>query len=322
MIAEFISTLYAYICKEFNFNMLQGVSRRSMVVVLALAVCMLVWRQASRQSRMEESLNHTMKSFTVSNHEKQSSDKINVTALSSSAGTSMPAGKDKTTSLPSIPDTMPFSAHIKWRQEPQKTQWVAKLYNYLHTLDKSISPHVNVVFGDYDHRRLVLNWITSALTILQPPLHNVMVLSLDHLLCSFFTNKSLPLTCIAVRPESFLKLHPGSTREEEPGNKAKSNAMDKWRLGIKVRFPVLRLINYWGYDVAAYDSDAVLIHNPQTLYTERPSTDLFSGAGMFPFDVSERWGFTLCAGTLMLRASPAVGNVKNIVFLLCYISIP
>ena len=156
-----------------------------------------------------------------------------------------------------------------------------------------------------------MNWITSALTILQPPLHNVMILSLDHLLCSFLMNRSLPVTCIAVPPESFLTLHPGSTREEESGNKAKSNAMDIWRLGIKVRFPVLRLINYWGYDLAAYDSDAVLLHNPQALYAERPSTDVFSGSGIYPPDEYRRWGFTLCVGTLMLRASSAVGNVQD-----------
>ena len=248
---------------------------------------------------MVEHLYPIKESVTVPNALKESRDKSSV----SNQAYTKPVKYNEMTSLPSIPqyDVMPFAAHLQCREELQKAQWVAKLYNFLQTLNKSASPHVNVVFGDHNHRRLVLNWITSALIILQPPLHNVMILSLDHLLCNFLMSRSLPLTCITVPADSIFTI----------------NAKDKWKLGLMVRFPVLRLINYWGYDVAAYDSDAVLLHNPQTLYAERPSTDLFSGAGMFPFDVSEQWGFTLCAGTLMLRASPAVGNVKDI-----YISIP
>ena len=226
----------------------------------------------------------------------ETGDEVDITSLSNSADTTIETkpAKNEMTPLPSIPayDVMPYSARLRSRAELQKTQWVATLHEYLQTLNKSISPHVNIVFGDHAHGRLVLNWITSALKILQPPLHNVMVLSLDHLLCDSLTNRSFPLTCIAVPAESIFT----------------TNATNEYRVGVMVRFPVLRLINYWGYDVASYDSDAVLLHNPQVLYTERPSTDFFSGAGTYPNDVSKRWGFTLCAGSLMLRASPAVGN--------------
>ena len=237
---------------------------------------------------MVEHLYPIKKSVTVL---KPSRDKCSV----ANQADTKPVKNDETTPLPSIPeyDVMPFAAHLKCREDLQKAQWVAKLYNFLQTLNKSVSSHVNVVFGDYNHRRLVLNWITSALTILQPPLHNVMILSLDHLLCNFLMSRSLPLTCIAVPVDSILTI----------------NASDKWILGLMARFPVLRLINYWGYDVAAYDSDAVLLHNPQTLYAERPSTNVFSGAGTYPINVSKQWGFTLCAGTVMLRVSPAVGNI-------------
>ena len=284
--------------------MLLGISQRSVVLVscvFTLTLCVLVWRLITQQSEVEDHLHPIKKSIIVQdslNHGTPSRDEVEITSLSITADTTIetkPAKNDETTPLPSIPayDVMPFSAHLKSRAELQKTQWVATLYEYLQTLNTSISPHVNIVFGDHAHGRLVLNWVTSALKILQPPLHNVMVLSLDHLLCDSLTNRNFPLTCIAVPAESIFT----------------TNARDKWTLGLMVRFPVLRLINYWGYDVAAYDSDAVLLHNPQVLYAERPSTDVFSGAGTFPFDVSKRWGFTLCAGSLMLRASPAVGNI-------------
>ena len=79
-----------------------------------------------------------------------------------------------------------------------------------------------------------------------------------------------------------------------------------------VRIVLLRVINYWGYDVASYDSDAVLLKNPQVLYDKRPDIDLFSAAGVFPFDVSDKWGFALCAGTLLFRATPVIG-INNII---------
>ena len=119
--------------------------------------------------------------------------------------------QDQSLSVPMIPehDTMPFQTYLKSREELQKTEWVLTLHNFLQTLDKSVSPHVNLVFGDDDHRHLVLNWITAALMVLEPPLHNVMVLSLDHSLCDFLTTRKLPLplTCITVPIESILIFH-------------------------------------------------------------------------------------------------------------------
>ena len=246
-----------------------------------------------------EPLNHKLKSvgrlgtITLPTALTQHSD--NTTEPFTLTG-SVEEEQDQSLSVAMIPehDTMPFQTYLKSREELQKTEWVSTLHNFLQTLDKSVSPHVNLVFGDDDHRHLVLNWITAALMVLEPPLHNAMVLSLDHSLCDFLTTRKLPLTCIAVPVESVIILN----------LRGKSN---QWSLGLMVRLPVLRLINYWGYDVAAYDSDAVLLCNPQVLFTERPNMDVFSTAGTFPHDVSKQWGFTLCAGTIILRATPAVG---------------
>ena len=89
-----------------------------------------------------------------------------------------------TDSTPSIPDTMPFCTVLMNRSSLLNTDWVMRLYNYLQTTDTSVSPHVNMVFGDYDHRLLVLNWITAALFKIQPPLHNILVVSLEQVIIS------------------------------------------------------------------------------------------------------------------------------------------
>ena len=193
-------------------------------------------------------------------------------------------------------DSMPCSGYLKKREELQKGEWVMKLHSYLLTLNKSISPHVNMVFGDYKHRRLVLNWITAAVNVIHPPLHNVLILSLDNLLCEFIANRTLPVECLLVSTSTIFN----------------KNKVGWWLKGLMVRIVLLRVINYWGYDVASYDSDAVLLKNPQVLYDKRPDIDLFSAAGVFPFNVSEKWGFALCAGTLLFRATPVIG-INNII---------
>ena len=196
--------------------------------------------------------------------------------------------------------SIPFS---RFMGKGEDEEWVFELHNYLSTLNKSVSPHVNMVFGDYKHSRLVLNWITAAVNVIQPPLHNVLVLSLDNQLCDLIASRTLPVACVAVAKNTIFNI-----------DIINNNINDKipiiWLQGSMVRNVILRVINYWGYDVASYDSDAVLLKNPQVLYDERPHIHLFSSAGTYPFDLSREWGFTLCAGTVMLKASPAIGIIN------------
>ena len=201
--------------------------------------------------------------------------------------------KQSLLTVPSIPADMPFPTYIKSREELQKSECVSELYNFLLSLDKSVSPHVNMVFGDSQHTNLVLNWIIAALLRLEPPLHNVMVISLERLLCDTLTAKKLPLTCIVVSVECVF---------------VSSSQRGDWRKRMMVRQPVLRLITYWGYDVAAYDSDAVLLRNPQPLYEEWPHMSVLASAGTYPRQLARKWGFALCAGTLILRSSPSTGK--------------
>ena len=199
---------------------------------------------------------------------------------------------DKETQLLPKYDIMPLAKYLKSREEFQNTEWVSVLYNYLKHLE---SPHVNMVFGDSKHMRLLENWITASMMTLKPPLDNVMVLSLDHLLCDQLMSTKFDVACIAAPIESFIVAYPEEVDK-------------KWCAAMMVRQVVLRLINYWGYDVASYDSDAVLLRNPQVLYDAKPHVDVFSGSTKnFPGMVSKKWGFNLSCGVLILRATPAVG---------------
>ena len=203
----------------------------------------------------------------------------------------LPFAADEEEKIPSLPKTLPYAKDLKKVHDIQRAKWTAHLYQFLQSLNKSISPQVNMVFGDSDHMELVLNWIIAALVRLDPPLHNIMVLSLDQPLCDFLASKKLPVACIAVPPESFLA---------SPGPKS-------WGQGVKSRLVILRIINYWGYDVASYDSDTVLLRNLQPFYDSNPDVKLFAGSGTYPNTVSNQWGFSLCTCVLLLRSHPSTG---------------
>ena len=106
--------------------------------------------------------------------------------------------------LLSFPKTLPYPTLLKPSYEIQKALWTSQLYQFLKSLNCSISPHVNMVFGDSNHTEIMLNWIIAAHVRLDPPLHNIMVLSVDQPLCDFLVSKKVPVTCIAVPPQSFL----------------------------------------------------------------------------------------------------------------------
>ena len=205
--------------------------------------------------------------------------------------------RDKTARVPtfSLPEknSLPFRNYIISVEELRKVRWVTELHNHLLTLNKSVSPHLNMVFGDYLHKHLVLNWLYGALVGLKTPLTSVLVLSLDQLLCDIVESRasSLPVSCITATFETTMDFDHKS----------------EWQSRLMVRLLVLRLINHWGYDVATYDSDAVILKNPQDLYDQHLYTDLIASASIWPENIAAEWGFTLCAGVLFLKATSPMG---------------
>ena len=197
----------------------------------------------------------------------------------------------------SLPEknSLPFRDYIISVEKLRNVRWVTELQNHLLTLNKNVSPQLNMVFGDHLHRHLVLNWIYGALVGLKTPLTSVLVLSLDQLLCDIVDSRAgtLPVSCIIAPFETVMDFDHNS----------------EWLSRLMVRLLVLRLINHWGYDVASYDSDAVILKNPQDLYDQHLDTDLVASASIWPVNIAMEWGFTLCAGAILLKASTAMGMV-------------
>lgn len=173
--------------------------------------------------------------------------------------------------------------------------WVQQLKDFL----KTVNPQdqlVNMIVANYDYQDVVINWLVSARLKASPPLENILVVALD-----------LPLTqFLEERGFANILLEPHTLLERIPETYAKFQIH---RCGAApARLTVLRFINHWGFDVANYDPDAIMLKNMKPLYGAMPEVDLFGGYGEWPVVFSARWGTALCVGSWMLRASPVMGE--------------
>ena len=74
----------------------------------------------------------------------------------------------------------------------------------------------------------------------------------------------------------------------------------------------MRLVNHWGFDIANYDTDAIILKNPEPLYYEQyRDSDFIGSYGHFPLDIRQEWGIAVCTGVVMIRSSIYTGNLTH-----------
>jgi hypothetical protein len=171
-------------------------------------------------------------------------------------------------------------------------QWIQDLHQMLLDTNGSHSPQVNIVVTDKNGIEMLLNWLVVALVRLTEPLHNVIVLGLDAEVCDLLRPHNI--WCIHSDPRTFIR--------QKMGFLHFSQAF----LAPQTRLLVARLINYWGYSFASYDTDALVLKNPQSLYDSHKEVSMIAGAGgHWPNWAIKKWGFSVCLGAVMVRSGPA-----------------
>ena len=197
-----------------------------------------------------------------------------------------------------MPDvTLPADKLIEQR-------WAKELKTYL----KDIPPHsakkslISVVSCDVNFKGMLLNWLTTSLLSCQPPLSdNIILLTLDLPLYELMTQhgfKSLFAEGKEIIKDAS-KLKYVQTHSRTP----KLPLVMSWRLVI------IRLLNHWGYDVANYDTDAMVFKNTENLfYGNFSSSDFIGSRANFPSGTSRKYGLTMCGGLFMVKSSPGTGK--------------
>ena len=187
--------------------------------------------------------------------------------------------------------SLPFPSNTIPAVKLLQQQWVADLQHILSEIPLE-SPPIHVVAGNYAYRDLLLNWLIMAKVKVTPPLSNVIVLSIDKALCDLLNKRNI--TCLFVDRKANLK----------------GNFRQNFRSILVLRLTVIRLLNYWGYDAANIDADALVLKNPEPLYEEYKESDMVAGRGTYPSPLGRVWGATICGGTVMIRSTPNTGTAK------------
>ena len=206
----------------------------------------------------------------------------------------------------SLPGTFelrkPFSLPVPFATLPLDqilhTGWLQALKDFLHTLKPDSGP-VSIVSSDYKYSEVLLNWLISALVQVDRPVSNVLVLSLDSSLHALLQRRGF--ACIHVPPEQLL-------RSVVINRLALTGHVAFTQVHI-LRLTVMRLVNHWGFDVANYDTDAIILKNPEPLYYKQyMSSDFIGSYGHFPQGMQREWGIALCIGVVMTKSSKQTGN--------------
>ena len=195
----------------------------------------------------------------------------------------------------------PFSLPVPFATLPLEqilhTDWLQALKDFLSTLKLDSGP-VTIVSSDYKYGEVLLNWLISALIRVDRPLSNVLVLSIDSSLHALLQGKEF--ASIHVPPEQLLR--PAVLQIITLTNHIATHV-------YILRLTVMRFINHWGFDAANYDTDAIVLRNPEPLYYEQyRDSDFIGSYGHFPPDIKQEWGIAVCTGAVMIRSSICTGN--------------
>lgn len=174
-------------------------------------------------------------------------------------------------------------------------QWIKDLQEILTHIPRNRT--VSVVTSNYKYREVLLNWLISAKTRLKPPLSSVIALSLDKETCSLLKKSNIP--CVFAPTDAFFTKHEDIAVLEGGATFTEI---------LVLRVTAIRLMNHWGYNVANYDTDAVILRNPDSLYSKYKDSDMVASYGIFPFELKEKWGATMCGGVFMIRSTPHSGE--------------
>lgn len=188
-------------------------------------------------------------------------------------------------SLPGPPSlTKPVSQVL---QQP----WVSELQDFLQTLP-SCRSLVSLVAADSAYGEVLLNWLISAMLKANSALSHILVIALDEDLQALMSNRGF----------SSVLVHPDTVIETTSPNLRGHSAV------FLTRLTVLRIINRMGYSVVHYDTDTVILRNPEVLYRRHSGSDVVASIGWWPYVISQRPpGFTLCMGVILFRSTQQTG---------------
>ena len=180
-----------------------------------------------------------------------------------------------------IPDhTLPISVD---------TLWVRDLHDEVKQLT---GRQVTLLVSDRNYLDVLVNWLAQSILYASQPVDSILIIAFDtytyHVLqCKGFHS-------VYIQPQAVV-------------NSAKPIPRKHSYLWI-TRLTVIRLLNYWKYNVLVIDSDAIMMRNIQPLLDRFNTSHIITSGGYFPPKLSNKWHApTMCMGVILIKSSPATG---------------
>ena len=188
--------------------------------------------------------------------------------------------------------TLPNPHILKDRVTLHTISWIRNLRD---TMSHYQHKQVNIILANWNYKDLLLNWIITATVVAKMDLETILVLSMDENLHNLLSKKGIISLCMP--PQEWMKIyHLGR----------KKNFLSSLFMS---RMAVQRVLNHWGFDVANYDSDAMVIKNLQPVLDSHAHSDIVGSKGTFPRVLSKKWkGSTLCYGVQLIRSTNRTGK--------------
>ena len=174
---------------------------------------------------------------------------------------------------------------LKDRTQLLDSGWVNKL-KWILLRWKPSSRKIIMVSSNYQYIAVLLNWLISTVVVARLNLDNILVVSLDKNTHSLLQARGI--CSLLVIPSSLFEKHVTPSL---------------WM----TRLIIIRLLNHWGYDVAHFDADALIVQNPEPLFDQFNESAIIGSQGSFPSTLSHKWGATICAGVMVIRSCKETG---------------
>lgn len=178
---------------------------------------------------------------------------------------------------------------MKPLQEMDSAQWICNLRQYLSDF-KSEKP-VALVTSNNKYTDVLLNWLISAVVRSSIPLKTILVISMEERLHKILVRRGIP--SVFISPSMLFR------------QDAKFSQM--FEQVMMLRLTVMCIINHFGFDVVMYDTDAVILRDPQPLYDQLPNDDIIGSVGKIPKELVDEWGITICIGVVLVKSSVLTG---------------
>ena len=179
----------------------------------------------------------------------------------------------------------------------QRTLWLHNLRTYLR--DKDPHSPVTLVSADFAFREVLLNWLIAAKVRPKAQMKYILVLTYEEHFKIFLTERAIPVLYVPIEA-----VVDKTDQAYWTGNHKGMRHL------LIIRVAVMRLLNYWGYDVANYDADAIILRNPKAVHEMYSDSDLIGQyGGSMPATLLQEWGAVMCMGAVVLmRSSAAIGE--------------